>query len=120
MKREPWEGGGTGNPRRRYRLTKERKVIPVPGSGNASDMAWAKWMHRLQESGGHSVACTQVGDTEVSTVFVGIDFSFGRGRPLVFETMAFGPRGEALSAFDRYSTWVEAELGHARIVAELQ
>jgi hypothetical protein len=34
---------------------------------------------------------TQVGPHLVSTVWLGIDHSFGKGPPLIFETMIFGP-----------------------------
>jgi hypothetical protein len=51
----------------------------------------------------------------VSTVFLGIDHSFGHGLPLVFETMIFrGGNGEEQW---RYSTWEEAVAGHERAVA---
>lgn len=56
------------------------------------------------------VAKTQVGDAEVSTVFLGIDHSYGGGAPLLFETMIFG--GERDGYQKRYSTWGEAEIGH--------
>lgn len=51
----------------------------------------------------------------VSTVFLGVDHSFGRGsRPVVFETMVCrnGEWGEE----QRYATWEEAEDGHAAML----
>jgi hypothetical protein len=51
----------------------------------------------------------------VSTVFLGLDHSFGDGPPRLFETMIFG--GEHDGDQWRYSTWAEAEAGHARAVA---
>jgi hypothetical protein len=36
------------------------------------------------------VAFDKVGNSEISTVFLGLDHSFGRGAPLLFETMVFG------------------------------
>lgn len=54
----------------------------------------------------------------VSTVFLGLDHRFlGDGPPLLFETMSFGTRGGEIQV--RYSTWDEAERGHAEVVAEL-
>lgn len=35
------------------------------------------------------VARTEVGDQQVSTVWLGIDYSFGMGPPLIYETMIF-------------------------------
>lgn len=55
----------------------------------------------------------------VSTIFLGIDHRhsiFGKGPPLLFETMVF-KGGESEDQY-RYSTWEEAEAGHARAVAE--
>lgn len=50
----------------------------------------------------------------VSTVFLGLDHRFGEGPPLVFETMVFG--GPLDQDVDRYTTWEEAEAGHAVLV----
>lgn len=63
----------------------------------------------------------------VSTVFLGIDHSFGSGEPLLFETMVFDENtkhemfgqefSESLDNYqERYHTWEEAEVGHKRIV----
>jgi len=55
------------------------------------------------------VARSEFGPVSVSTVFLGMDHSFGGG-PLLFETMIFG--GKSDGYMDRYSTWQEAEAGH--------
>jgi hypothetical protein len=56
-----------------------------------------------------------VGGIYISTIFLGIDYSFGMGGPpLVFETMAFDPTEEITCR--RYSTWNEAVAGHQEIV----
>jgi len=52
----------------------------------------------------------QFGSVSVSTVFLGIDHSFGGGDPVLFETMIFG--GEHDQYQERYCTWDEAEKGH--------
>lgn len=55
------------------------------------------------------------GDVVVSTVFLVIDHSIPmRGAPVLFETMVFG--GPLDQEQERYSTWEEAEAGHARWV----
>lgn len=59
---------------------------------------------------------TTIGESEVSTVFLGMDHGFN-GTPMLFETMVFG--GKMDMYFDRYSTWEEAEKGHHRICAEV-
>ena len=52
----------------------------------------------------------QFGSVSVSTVFLGMDHSFGGGDPVLFETMIFG--GEHDQYQERYCTWDEAEKGH--------
>lgn len=63
------------------------------------------------------VALTQVGEVEVSTVWLGYDHAF-TGPPQVYETMAFRS-GEDADVCERYATEDEARAGHERIVAEL-
>jgi hypothetical protein len=79
-------------------------------------LKWANWF----EGGARIVRQEDVGPYWVSTVFLGLDHSFGRGRPLLFETMIF--RGPASSREDvwmeRCGTWEEAEAQHLVGVAE--
>ena len=50
---------------------------------------WAKWMMRgFDET--KRVAKTEVGEAEVSTVFLSLDHGWGEGPPILFETMVFG------------------------------
>lgn len=72
-------------------------------------IAWAK---------GFEIENRRVAETfpaegiRVSTVFLGIDHNFhGQGAPILFETMIFG--GPHNDYQERYSTWEEAEAGHA-------
>ncbi len=69
---------------------------------------WAK----VFENGNRRVASTERGEISVSTVFLGIDHSYGRGEPALFETMIFG--GEHDEDTWRYATWKEAEEGHKK------
>ena len=71
-------------------------------------MEWAKQMERKNRI----VEQSQFGDVKVSTVFLGLDHSFGGGKPLLFETMIFG--GENDQYQERYSTWDEAVEGHKK------
>jgi len=68
------------------------------------------------EGSDRRVAKTFVGEFEISTVFLGLDHRFGEGRPLLFETMAFPKDSRLDLECDRYSTWEEAEKGHALMV----
>lgn len=73
-------------------------------------MKWGVW---IQEAERH-VAKTGVGDNWISTVFLGLDHSFGGGPPVLFETMIFGGKHDEYQ--ERYVTWDAAEAGHARAV----
>lgn len=73
-----------------------------------------EWANRFEKDNRH-VGDDTAGGVRVSTVFLGIDHSFGSsGPPLLFETMVFG--GEHDGKQERYSTWEEAEEGHARFL----
>ena len=64
------------------------------------------------------VAKETVKDSDVSTVFLGLDHRYGNeGPPLVFETMVFG--GPLDQECERYSTWEEAETGHKAMVGRV-
>ena len=74
---------------------------------------WARWL----ESADRHVRDTARDDVRVSTVFLGLDHGFGDERPVLFETMLFvNGSGEQM---ERYCTWDEAEVGHARWVMQV-
>lgn len=78
-------------------------------------MTWARWKADNTANGAWIVGKAQITPKcEVSTVFLGLDHNYGRGDPLIFETMIFG--GPLDNATYRYSTWVQAEAGHAELV----
>lgn len=74
---------------------------------------WARWF----ETAKRRVAETEVGPILVSTVFIGLDHSFGAGPPLLFETMTFGDGDHRMR---RYSTWDEAAAGHEEVVTAVR
>ena len=83
--------------------------------GNLADAEnltdWATWM---EEGGGINriVAKTEVGPYRVSTVFLGINHRFiGKGPPILWETMIFGPDGDG-EYQTRYSSLSDAKYGH--------
>ena len=70
------------------------------------------WGAMMQDACSLRVAGTSIGDMRVSTVFLGLDRSFGEGPPLLFETMAFGlPESEG-EWQERCTTWEQAEAMH--------
>ncbi len=77
-------------------------------------MKWGAWFETADR---RVVKTTLSKDVEVSTVFLGLDHSFGKGPPILFETMVFG--GKFDQEMDRYSTWEEAEKGHKQMVEKI-
>lgn len=72
-----------------------------------------EWGRQYEKTDRH-VANDVVGNVRISTVFLGLDHSFGGGVPLLFETMIFeGPHD---GYCERYSTWEQAEEGHREAV----
>jgi len=59
-----------------------------------------------------------VGESEISTIFLGLDHSFNGKIPILFETMVFdGPLdGEMI----RYATWDEAMIGHKVMIKKVK
>jgi len=89
-------------------------------------MEWAK----LLEDNNYKVIKQETlpDGTGVSTVWLGLDHQFGKGKPLIFETMVFSKyykkysfRGKEYKSRDsldmeRYSTLKEAREGHKKMV----
>lgn len=96
-----------------YILDADRNPVPV-GAGDGAFIDWAKWRDNISNC---RVNVTAIGmDTEVSTIFLGVDMSlFCNGKPVLFETLIIG--GPLDGHQWRYSTWAEAEAGHAEVVA---
>jgi|SRR6185503_9265685 len=80
----------------------------------ADTLEWARWFEDFE---GRRVACDEIGDVRVSTVFLGLDHQYGDGPPLLFETMVFG--GPLDGEMDRYSTWDEAAAGHVAMTVRV-
>lgn len=76
-------------------------------------LTWARWM----ETGNRRVAKDKIGEVEISTVFLGLDHSFGSGAPVLWETMVFG--GKLDQEQDRYCSYEEALKGHASMLAKV-
>lgn len=83
-----------------------------------------KWA-RMTESSNRRIALTEIGDIKISTVFLGMDFSFipasmrnEKIKPLLFETMIFG--GKLDKEMERYCTYGQAERGHKRWVKKVK
>jgi len=78
-------------------------------------LVWARYF----EENNRTVKQTELpGDVLVSTVFLGLNHSFGVGKDLWFETMVFG--GQLDGEQERCETWGEAEAQHDEIVARVR
>lgn len=86
-----------------------KKAVPEPNL-----MKWAQWF----ESADRVVKQEMIGDVKVSTVFLGLDHSFGEGGPMLFETMIFG--GKHDEDQDRCSTWEQAEEMHQKAINKVK
>lgn len=76
---------------------------------------WSTQFEETRRQGTHHLALDKVGNIEVSTVFLGNNYNFLSGKPLIFETMVF--QGDSFKEYcDRYSTWDEAIEGHKKAI----
>jgi hypothetical protein len=91
----------------RYVLNASGEPVPEPDL-----MTWGKWMEYARTS----LAQDAMGESRVSTVFLGLDYSFvPGGAPVLWETMIFG--GEHDGYQDRYTSYADALAGHAKALA---
>ena len=81
-------------------------------SGAPIDML--TWASLFEDHANRQIARTVIGDVCVSTVWLGMNHSFGSGPPLIFETMVFG--GALDEECERYHTEAEALHGHEEMV----
>lgn len=89
----------------KYILDSNRDPIP------AGLLEWADWFENASDE--LIVTITRIGDSDVSTVFLGLDDRFGDGPPLIYETLVFGGRLD--DETDRYTTREQAEQGHRKM-----
>lgn len=95
-----------------YYILVGRETMP------ATIRQWAEWGERGDCE--WAVRRDTVGEYEISTVFLGLNRNWGAGPPILFETMIFGPyRSEHDMRQWYYSTWDEAERGHAAAMREV-
>ncbi len=82
---------------------------------------WLEWSRRARRDDLKRVAYDKCDEATVSTVFLSLDHQHlpWGGPPLVFETMVFWHGHELDNECYRYSTWAEAEQGHAKMVARV-
>ncbi len=93
-----------------YILDDKGKPIPEPDL-----LTRAHWFEKAERQ----VCKDIVGDSTISTVFLGIDHSFQPGTPILWETMVFG--GALDQEQDRCSgSREQAEAMHARMIDKVK
>ncbi|MFA5937492.1 MAG: hypothetical protein WC822_06480 [Candidatus Paceibacterota bacterium] len=97
----------------KYILDEQGNPVPEPDT-----LKWAEWMGTTSRH----VADETINDKfRVSTVFLGLDYSFGGDEPVLYETMVFSPGYQALDGYTRrYTTREQAEQGHRELVDEIK
>jgi hypothetical protein len=92
-------------------------ILDDDGNPVACDdiLEWGRWLAKSDVV--RVVAQEHIGDVFVSTVFLGMDHSWGPGgsAPILWETMIFG--GEHDKYMDRYTSRADADKGHADAIA---
>lgn len=66
-----------------------------------------------------AVAKERIGDVLISTVFLGIDHAFGKGPPVLWETMVFGGKLD-MKQYRCSGSKKEAEAMHLRTVEKVK
>ena len=84
-------------------ILEDKQPVPCPDL-----LTWGRWFGDADRQ----VARKEQDGVVVSTVFLGLDHSYGGGPPLLFETIVFNSDGEDQDC-ERCSTWEEAEAQHA-------
>jgi hypothetical protein len=91
----------------KYKIDKDGIISPCPDI--------EEWGRFMNDGDLRRVERTKMDSgTEISTVFLALDHSFGGDTPILFETMVFG--GELDQSCERYSTIEQAKAGHWKTV----
>jgi hypothetical protein len=116
-------------PKQQFYVLRDRKPVPV-----SDVLEWAKSREHFEENCriGYTIvrpdgttverspSKPEESECAVSTVFLGIDHGWGRGKPVLFETLVFnGPPGLE-DEMDRYCTFGEAVSGHREMVERVK
>jgi len=99
-------------PSSHYMLNDKHEIIKTE-----SFEQWAEWMHEQNKEGRRSVGQISIEGYYISTVFLGIDHSFGGTDPILFETMVFSGKSQDIEELCwRYPTWDNAVEGHKKVM----
>ena len=92
------------------------KGNPVP---EGDTLKWGRWFEKARGKGQLVVKQETIGKSWVSTVFLGLDHNWGKGPPILWETMVFRHGGS--EEMDRCSgSREQAEAMHERMVKRVK
>lgn len=72
------------------------------------------WANQFELGEGRHVGDDDINDCRVSTIWLGTDYNYWGGPPLLLETMVF--KNDSSIYCKRYTTWAEAEAGHQEAI----
>lgn len=95
----------------KYILDDDWNPVPEPDL-----IKWGQWLQYAKRSVAHTI----IGESRISTVFLGLDHSFGDGPPVLWETMVFGD-GKLTGEQDRCTgNREQAEAMHQRMIERVK
>lgn len=115
--------------------TEEKYILKDGKVVEAHDLLeWGRWFESEEGRKERRIGFDTVGFFEVSTVFLGLDYSFFEHRPQLFETMVFEKREsimklpdgsersyhKSLDEQERYATIEEARAGHTAMIERVK
>jgi hypothetical protein len=107
-------------PERRVFLDREEPNVPVYDR-DGNQMPYARWVWAMETQPGYSlIGHDHVADGLVSTIWLGLDHSFGNtSPPIIYETMLFDI-DDWVDHQDRYTSLDDAQKNHRYIVEMLK
>ena len=87
---------------------------------NSDTIGRDEWMKLFEDIEYRRVALYEEGNYTVSTVWLGLDHSFGEGKPLIFETLVIRGADYEGEVMYRATTEEEALDQHAMVVSMLE
>lgn len=82
---------------------------------NGDPMALMTWAQKFEDDDYKRVEFTQIGEVEISTVWLGLDHGNPESRK-IFESAVFGSGIDSQEETRQYATEDEARAGHAELV----
>ena len=79
---------------------------------NGKPMELMEWAKKVEDYQYRTIGHDFIGPYRISTAWMGLDYNFFGGPPLIFETMIFKGSKIDFEYQERYTTLAQAQLGH--------